>query len=439
MTVTPFVPTLPAPAPRSSSADAHPGHRPGAAGAPVKRPSTAGGTSSGDADGSQTDGAPDDFLTTLSTALASVAASSPTMPASPTPATPATPAAAPAGGAPTTLVAARSVDESPLGGSVPVTAVVAAPGEPSASASGRAVTGSPLSGAPAAVRTTAAPGPTPAAGVASATAVATPDGGTPVHEAPAAGERSSDRKKVVGAPLAGPATPSSAGGAADGGEEPPTATDPNVDDSSLPVNAPGSSVAVTGGSAPAALDARPTTERTTAVLRQVFPEVTRVASQAGAGTHRLSITLHPDTLGEVKVTLVVRAGAVHVSLAADSGAAHDALLQGAPQLHRLLEATGGDARVVVRDASSTPDPSTDQRGSDPRGSDQRGQQPPSTASSGQGRDGRDADQPGRSPARTSSSTPVDDPTSPRGRRPGSAGGANPTRTAVHPGRLDRLM
>lgn len=91
---------------------------------------------------------------------------------------------------------------------------------------------------------------------------------------------------------------------------------------------------------------------TTAVLRQVFPQVTQVATTPG--THRISITLHPESLGEVRVTVVVRpGGAVHVRLAADAAAAdgaqaRQALLQGAPELRRLLESTGGDVRVVVQ-------------------------------------------------------------------------------------------
>jgi flagellar hook-length control protein FliK len=177
---------------------------------------------------------------------------------------------------------------------------------------------------------------------------------------------------------------------------------------------------------------RPHAERTTAVLRQVFPEVTRVATQAGPGTHRLSITLSPETLGQVKVTLVVRPGGVHVSLAAESGAAHAALSQGAPELHRLLEATGGDSRVVVRDPSASTTTTTDQRGGE-----SRGQQPSYAASTGDGRDGQEDRGPGRDGRTPATGSPAD-PTSPRGARPGHRG-AGPSGTPVHPGRLDRLM
>ncbi|UMG94635.1 hypothetical protein MF408_00930 [Nocardioides sp. TF02-7] len=51
----------------------------------------------------------------------------------------------------------------------------------------------------------------------------------------------------------------------------------------------------------------------------------------------------------MRVTLVVRDGSVHVSLAGEQ--ATTALLQGAPELRRLLEQAGAvEARVVVRDA-----------------------------------------------------------------------------------------
>ncbi|WP_162261008.1 flagellar hook-length control protein FliK, partial [Nocardioides sp. Root79] len=93
-----------------------------------------------------------------------------------------------------------------------------------------------------------------------------------------------------------------------------------------------------------------------AVVQQVFPEVTRLASTAGNGTHRITLTLQPEQLGEVRVTLVVRDGSVHVRLAGGAGvdgvdgaAVHRALAGGAPELQRLLERTGAEARVSVRD------------------------------------------------------------------------------------------
>lgn len=91
-----------------------------------------------------------------------------------------------------------------------------------------------------------------------------------------------------------------------------------------------------------------------AVVQQVFPEVTKVVTTAGNGTHRITLTLQPEQLGEVRVTLVVRDGSVHVKLAGgeggDSAAVHRALASGAPELQRLLERTGAEARISVRDA-----------------------------------------------------------------------------------------
>ncbi len=102
---------------------------------------------------------------------------------------------------------------------------------------------------------------------------------------------------------------------------------------------------------------------TKAVVQQVFPEVTRFVSTVTAptpgttgpanGTHRITLTLQPEQLGEVRVTLVVRDGAVHVRLAgaegADGAAVHRALAGEAPELQRILERTGAEARVTVRD------------------------------------------------------------------------------------------
>jgi flagellar hook-length control protein FliK len=111
------------------------------------------------------------------------------------------------------------------------------------------------------------------------------------------------------------------------------------------------------------------------VLQQVFPQITRVAGTQG--THRLAITLHPEQLGEVKVTVVVRAGNVRVTVATDpaNGMARTALEHGAPELRRLLEATGGDAHVTFGDLA----PGSAQ----PQGSGQTGQQPGQPGQPGQ--------------------------------------------------------
>jgi flagellar hook-length control protein FliK len=168
------------------------------------------------------------------------------------------------------------------------------------------------------------------------------------------------------------------------------------------------------------------------VVRQVFPEVSRVAGHAGPGTHRLAITLHPETLGEVRVTLVVRPGAVHVRLSADSAEAQRALAQGAPELHRLLAVAGGDASVVVREAA--PGATGASAGADPRGSDGRGGEPsyPSWAAGGRGEAGGSREHRGHAGQRPPERGEPLVPSVPV-RRPG------PASSTVRPGRLDRLM
>ena len=151
------------------------------------------------------------------------------------------------------------------------------------------------------------------------------------------------------------------------------------------------------------------------VLRQVFPEITRLA-HAGPGTHRLTLTLNPEHLGEVRVTLVVREGGVQVSIAADQ--ARSVLEHGAPELRRLLEQAGAtETRIVVRDlAQHTPH------------GEGRGEQH-ARWDTGEGTDPRGGT-PGRSrPGPPAASTPAAAPADP-------AGPAAATRS---PGRLDRLM
>jgi hypothetical protein len=91
------------------------------------------------------------------------------------------------------------------------------------------------------------------------------------------------------------------------------------------------------------------------VAQQVFPEVVRVAGN-GEGTHRVTLRLQPEFLGEVRVVLTSRKGELQVSLSAGPEARH-ALTQGAPELRRLLESIGSaDARIVIRDLPVAPAP-----------------------------------------------------------------------------------
>ncbi len=105
--------------------------------------------------------------------------------------------------------------------------------------------------------------------------------------------------------------------------------------------------------------AAPTHAPATAVREQVFGEVTSLVSR-GPGTHRITLTLHPETLGEVRVVMTVRDGAVHVRLAAGAEA-HQALLDGSSELGHLLERAGAtESRVVVREFTpATPASSAD--------------------------------------------------------------------------------
>ena len=188
---------------------------------------------------------------------------------------------------------------------------------------------------------TAAPGTPPAAVVAAATA----DG----QAGTAAGGSHEHRAAHTGAPSpAAPATPA-----------------PSADQLGATAVAATQATATAG---PATADKA----RTTAVLQQVFPEITKMAT-AGNGTHRMTLTLHPDDLGTVRVTLTVRDGSVRVSLAADQ--ATSALAAGRPELQSLLEQHGAtDTRIVVRDlGTATQDPST-QSGEGRQPGQQQGQQ-----------------------------------------------------------------
>ncbi len=85
---------------------------------------------------------------------------------------------------------------------------------------------------------------------------------------------------------------------------------------------------------------------------QVFGEITGLTSR-GNGTHRITMKLQPEQLGEVRVVLTLREGTVHVRLAAGQEA-RAALLDGSPELSRLLEHTGAtETRIVVRELPTT--------------------------------------------------------------------------------------
>ncbi|QWC84721.1 flagellar hook-length control protein FliK [Nocardioidaceae bacterium] len=85
---------------------------------------------------------------------------------------------------------------------------------------------------------------------------------------------------------------------------------------------------------------------------QVIPEVAEHARR-GPGVHRVTLQLHPETLGEVKVVLTMRAGEVHVSLAAGQEA-RGMLRESLPELQRLLEGGGArEAQVALRELAGS--------------------------------------------------------------------------------------
>lgn len=167
---------------------------------------------------------------------------------------------------------------------------------------------------------------------------------------------------------AGPST------VADQGPDPvaTTGTNPGVARTDAPAAQPQAgtpstaTVAPTTASAPAAAPATTAPAPAAApvsVPDQVFGAVTNLVNR-GNGTHRITMTLNPEQLGEVRVVMTVRDGAVHVRLAAGQEA-QAALLEGSGELTRLLTQAGAaDTRVVVRDlpvaaAASSSQPGTD--------------------------------------------------------------------------------
>ena len=121
----------------------------------------------------------------------------------------------------------------------------------------------------------------------------------------------------------------------------------HVDANALPVQ---SSVANAIPTAQPQIVATPTvttgSTTSTTVITQVIPEITKVVTVPG--THRMQVSLHPANLGEVKVTVVVRAdGAVRVDLVSDH--ARDAIANGVPDLQRILDGLGkNNVTITVR-------------------------------------------------------------------------------------------
>jgi flagellar hook-length control protein FliK len=175
----------------------------------------------------------------------------------------------------------------------------------------------------------------------------------PAHTDPAT---ETSTASVDGAAALGqPADASAAWGGGSG------STDARTGDDRGPASAPLTDVTAAAGSTAASASttsAAPAGDRTasptpaSAVTGQVFAEVSRLVSR-GDGTRRITITLQPEALGDVRVVLTVRNGEVHVRMAG-SELAQQALAHGAPELHRLLESVGAtSSQVVVGDQGFT--------------------------------------------------------------------------------------
>lgn len=163
-------------------------------------------------------------------------------------------------------------------------------------------------------------------------------GTTAVHPA---SERAATQDSTT-SEAAAPASATSAG----------TATQPSTTSPTAPtaLAAPAAPTAPAAPAAPAAATAPATAPP---VAEQVLPEIVRLVNATStATTRRVTLQLAPEALGDVRVVLSVRDGAVRVSLAAGQEAQR-ALLEGTPELRRLLESTGvSDPRIVVRDLAS---------------------------------------------------------------------------------------
>ena len=153
-----------------------------------------------------------------------------------------------------------------------------------------------------------------------------------------------------------------------GATEPEAATDARAAAGAAPVAAAGGAgasgstntldlsaltpvAAPTASSAPSGTGASTAATAPAPVAQQVLPDVSRLV-QRGDGTHRLTLTLTPEALGDVRITLTVRQGEVSVSFAAGDQARR-ALIESTPELRRLLELGGATAsRITVGDLAS---------------------------------------------------------------------------------------
>lgn len=140
---------------------------------------------------------------------------------------------------------------------------------------------------------------------------------------------------------------------ASGADRPAARTEPAASAATTDIAAPTtpSTAPLSAATAPAQVSGAAPTGTPAPVAHQVFDRVVEAirVSDAGPGPTRVTVRLQPESLGEVRVVMSVRDGALQVSLAGGDQA-HHSLLQGAPELSRLLQAAGApDVQVVVRD------------------------------------------------------------------------------------------
>lgn len=84
------------------------------------------------------------------------------------------------------------------------------------------------------------------------------------------------------------------------------------------------------------------------VTTQVVDRITSLVS--ANGTHRITLDLNPDDLGQVRVVMTVRDGAVHVRLAAGERDTRAALVEGSDELKSLLGLAGAtDTKITIRE------------------------------------------------------------------------------------------
>jgi flagellar hook-length control protein FliK len=170
--------------------------------------------------------------------------------------------------------------------------------------------------------------------------------GAPSQDVQAAGAHPIDRQPADSQQGGAPATTQRT-------ETQATGTQPTVAQTSA---VPG--VTGTGPATTTATTASASTAAANPVAGQVFPEVTRLVSR-GDGTRRITLQLSPEALGDVRVVLTVRNGEVQVRMSGGEQA-QQALLAGAPELHKLLDLAGAtSSQIQVGSQSSTQDQSLD--------------------------------------------------------------------------------